>query len=180
MEFLEIISKAQKGDLRTASSLAMHLGPMVETMCRTHIKKSDTWKDASQMVFACFFKQLPSLHFEAKGALVNYLQTLVKNQCFKQLNKDTIYQKNLDIYYRLHADDNVEVENELESLLLAEDVQEMAKQLPDLLQMLFHRIVFEKCDYKDLSLELGIPESTLRSYMCRARKILKKIMYENL
>lgn len=176
MEFLEMVAKAQKGDLRAASLLAKNLGPMVENLCRKYIRQSDYWKDTSQVVFSYFFKQLPGLSFPGKGELVTYLNKLTKNQCLKQLHIDFRYQEKLDLYYCIHADDPVEVE--IESLVPDQDIidlKEMAEKLPDFLRMLVSRIVFEKCPYRELALELNIKEGTLRSHMCRARKILKKI-----
>ncbi len=181
MEFIEIVIKAQKGDLRAASLLAKELGPIVENMVKKYIKRSDDWKDTSQTVFTYFFKQLPTLEFPGKGELLSYLHTLVKNQCLKHLHSETTYQEKLEKYYTLHADDDVhvEIEMEIECLLLYEDIEKLVERLPDFLRMIFNRIVFEKCDYKDLAIELNIPEVTLRSHMCRARKILRKLMHEN-
>jgi len=125
-------------------------------------------EDVLQEGFVLIFKKLDT--FEFKGALFNWMRMVVVNVALRKLQKrsrkDTIY--NLDDVVEPSTD-----EDQI-SALAAEEILALIQELPDGYRSVFNLYVVEGYKHNEIAEKLNIGESTSRSQLTKAKRMLQK------
>jgi len=171
----ELVTKILQGDSRAFESLVKQYEKLVFHMICRLIKNDDDASDVCQEVFIKVYQGLDKFDFKAKLgtwiARIAYLTSINHLRKYKQ-----------ELQKKYEADD-VELDNyhfseeTPERLLIKKDVsayiQHLMLQLP--LQYrsvltLFHLEEFSHAEIQEIT---GMPEGTIKSYLFRARQLLK-------
>ncbi len=107
-------------------------------------------------------------HFEHKGSFEGWIRRIMVNECISYLRAQKKVSFLEDEYYREDAFNNIE------SNLNVEDLQALIDALPDGYKMIFNLYAIEGYKHQEIAAMLGISESTSKSQLHHARKMLQE------
>jgi RNA polymerase sigma-70 factor (ECF subfamily) len=107
---------------------------------------------------------------KSEGAFEGWLKKIAVNTCLDQLRKDKKLLTDVsldDVSHKLaHQDYSVEK-------LMADDLLKLVQALPDGYRTVFNLFAIEGYSHQEISVQLGISESTSKTQYLRARAYLK-------
>lgn len=179
----ETIQSILSGDERQFERIIRDYKKLVIHIVSRLISNPSTREEICQDVFVKVFKNLASFEFNSK--LSTWIARIAHNTTLSHLEK-----KKVSLYEdsNLESDEGVSYEQTISEDLwgnhLTPDVLLEQKDLRDLMQKeilslpdvyrtilgLFHG---DEMTYEEISTTMGIPEGTVKSYIFRARKMLK-------
>ena len=177
-----LVAKVLSGDTNAFGIIIKNTEGLVVQIIFKMISNAEDRKDLVQDVYLKVFKNLPGFRFQSK--LSTWIAQITYNSCFSYLEKkkplllDSLYDKgesNID-------EDDKEVgefnfsnptettifQIELNAILKAE-IEGLAP-LQKTLITLYHN---EELSYEEIAQITQLPEGTVKSYLFRARKVLK-------
>lgn len=175
----EIVNRILKNDLRAFELLVNQYEKLVFFVINRLVQNKQNKEDICQEVFIKIHHSLPSFRFQSKLSTwiariayltaVNYLKSNKGKSSYE-------YRENIDDYY--FTDDNPEVEliKKNTSVYVNHLIDQMPYQYKTVLT-LYHLNEFSLAEIKEIT---GIPEGTVKSYLFRARKILKEKLEKDL
>jgi RNA polymerase sigma-70 factor, ECF subfamily len=117
------------------------------------------------------FKQTGSLEAWMRRIMVNtalnFIRDRKREQIFTDQDPDTESIQDVD-----------DAEDPCGSNLSGEQLMELISSLPDGYRMVFNLYVMEDCTHREISEMLGISENTSKSQLSKARRFLRKRLYE--
>jgi len=139
-------------------------------LCLRYIVNEQEALETLMDAWLSFFGNIDSFEWRGDGSTKAWLKKIVTNQCLMRLRK-----KRLPVVTPKDMPEHVQSnEDDIIGHLAAKEILELLRQLPDMHRTVFNLCVFEDMSHHEVALMLGIPESTSRSYLFRAREILKK------
>lgn len=131
---------------------------------RHHLEAEDLLQDA----FIKVFNNLD--RFEGKGSFEGWIRRIVVNTALKNYNRSSFKKENIGLpeYH------DTPVNPEAISNLGEEELLKEIAALPDGYRIVFNLYVIEGYSHKEIAEELGIGESTSRSQLVKARKMLQE------
>lgn len=172
----QVVSGILKGDLRAFELLVKQYERLVFYVVSRLVNDKEDKEDICQEVFIKVHKSLPRFEFQSKLstwiARISYLTAI--NYAKKYNNKRQLqYPDDVDNYHFTNEDP----ETLLNKKEVAAYLDELIGQLPDnykTVLTLYHLNEFTCPEIEQIT---GMPEGTVKSYLFRARKLLKeKIM----
>lgn len=145
--------------------------PKVLTLCRRYIPDEHRAQDLMQDCFIKVFENIGQ-YDSKKGDFGGWLFRVCTNTILKYLRNSkkevpTVYLESLPEYEISEADfEKIPTEKILEAI----------RELPDGYRQVLNLFVFENWSHKEISKSLNITESTSRSQLTRAKKMLKIIL----
>ncbi len=138
------------------------------TVCRRYSRDDLEAEDVMQEGFVLVFKKLDTYSF--KGSLYSWMRTIMVNVALRKLQKksrrDTVY--NLDeVHEPMFEEDHI-------ANLSAEEILKHVQKLPDGYRNVFNLYVVEGFKHHEIAKKLMIGESTSRSQLTKARRMLQK------
>ena len=129
-------------------------------------------KDILQNAYIKIFHCLDQFDLK-KGNLDAWLSRIVINEALMHLRK----KKRMSLTDQVVKDDFESLSNpEIIMRLQAEDVLKLMNQLPDGYRIIFNMAVVEGYSHKEIAAQLNITESTSRSQLTRAKRLLKELL----
>ena len=180
---LEIIEGCKKSNPTHQRKLFEHFAPLMMTVCRRYttyqVEAFDILQDAFVNVFKCFLQ-----YDESKGNIEGWIRKIVINAAIQHWKK---YHKQMNMVSEDYINEN-NVAPVIESELNAEEILALINQLPPGFKLIFNLNAIEGYSHGEIAAMLNITESTSRSQLARARKMLqnainkkdKIIIYEKL
>lgn len=178
--YAQLISKARKNDRHAQRQLYETFAPKMLAVCRNYIRCRDM---AEEVMLNGFFKMFTHLNdFENQGSFEGWIRRIMVNECISHLRKSSKMNFVSDERLENTSDYATEIDTELE----AEEIQNLIDELPDGYKTVFVLYVMEGYKHKEISEMLEITESTSKSQLFKARKMLQekiknanKISYES-
>jgi RNA polymerase sigma-70 factor (ECF subfamily) len=125
-------------------------------------------QDVLQDAFVKIFTHIGN--YKSEGAFEGWLKKIAVNTCLDQLRKDKKLLTDVsldDVSHKLaHQDYSVEK-------LMADDLLKLVQALPDGYRTVFNLFAIEGYSHQEISVQLGISESTSKTQYLRARAYLK-------
>ena len=175
----EIVNRILKNDLRAFELLVKQYEKLVFFVIHRLVQDKQNKEDICQEVFIKIHHSLPSFRFQSKLstwiARIAYL-TAVNYVKSNKRRLQYEYPENIDKYY--FTDDNPE--RELIKKTTAVYVNYLIEQMPHQYKTvltLYHLKQFSLTEIKEIT---GIPEGSVKSYLFRARKLLKEKLEKDL
>ncbi|TRZ44503.1 RNA polymerase subunit sigma-70 [Robertkochia solimangrovi] len=162
-----LIRKAVLGDREAQRLIYERHASKMLSVCRYYIHDLQFAED---VMIKGFFKVFSSLgEFQSKGSFEGWVRRIMVRECIDYLR----VQKNV---FKVEEVDEESVEFEMyEDLYVdAEYIQRMIDNLPDGYRTVFLMYAIEGYSHKEISDLLSISESTSKSQLFKARKILKE------
>ena len=168
--YTTLISKASKGNRKAQQQLFDLFAPKMLSICRQYVKRNDIAEDVMITGFFKVFKNLES--YKAQGSFEGWIRRIMVNESISQLRRDK----------KLLFSDSEEIENSIEHVAYIEselgvaEIQKMIDSLPDGYKTVFVLYAVEGYKHGEIAELLNITESTSKSQLFKARKMLRSIV----
>ncbi|WP_184550842.1 RNA polymerase sigma factor [Mucilaginibacter sp. FT3.2] len=185
-----LVSRSVGGDRHAFGIIIKNTERLVTQLIFKMIPVPADRKDLAQDVFMKVYKNLPGFKFQSR--LLTWVGQITYNTCLNYLDKkkvvlidvrdddDDNQQQLLD---RLQQRDIARYDNEVERLLSAKELSVILNagmdKLPPVYKTLLSLYHQEELSYAEISEITNLPEGTVKSYLFRARKALKKNLLTN-
>ncbi len=137
------------------------------TVCRLYARHKEEAEDLLQDAFIKVFVNLPK--FEQNGSLEGWVRRIVINTALKHVKKSSF--KNEDIGIAVYHDPGVS--ETIISKISADELINIIGKLPTGYKLVFNLYAIEGYSHKEIGELLEIKESTSRSQLAKARKMLQ-------
>ena len=143
------------------------------SVCLRYASNRETAEDLLQEGFIKVFSAIGS--FEGSGSFEGWMRRIFVNTALEYLRKNDILKESVEI-------DNTEVLQEVDysaiERISADELMELIAELPPGFRTVFNMFVIEGYSHKEIGDALGITESTSRSQLTRAKRLLQKKLEE--
>ena len=126
---------------------------------------------AEEVMITGFFKVFTNLQsFKAEGSFEGWIRRIMVNQCISQLRKD----KKLDFNDTTVIENSIEHVSYQETNFEVDEIQKIIDTLPNGYKTVFVLHAIEGYKHSEISELLQISESTSKTQLFKARKLLQK------
>ena len=160
----QLIKRCLRGKLDAQRVLYEKYAGRLMTVCRRYARDNMEAEDFMQEGFIKIFKNLKS--FRGDGSLYGWMKTIMVHTALKQIKKATPFSD---------LQEGSAIQHEPSSImqLNTEDIIKQIQSLPSGYQTIFNLFHIEGYSHKEISALLDIGESTSRSQLTKARKMLQ-------
>lgn len=163
-----LIAKAIKKDRKAQRQLFEQFAPKMLSVCRQYIRCQDL---AEEVMLAGFFKVFTHLNeFQNKGSFEGWIRRIMINECISHLRRENRITFVSEAKLENTSDYSVEIDSDLE----VDDIQRLIDELPEGYKTIFVLYVVEGYKHGEIAEMLEISESTSKSQLYKARKMLQK------
>lgn len=182
MDDIELIRQVQRGELGAFKKVIVQNQKIVSKLAARMIYIEEDRKDIAQDTFIKVYKNIAKFNFESK--LSTWISRICYTTCLDYLKK-----KKSPLFSALQIiteeeDDSFEIamvtvkDEEIIELNFQKKetkkiINEEIKKLPVLMKVIIELFHNEEMSYKEMETILNIPMGTIKSYLYRARKIIK-------
>lgn len=163
----QLIKKAVREDKMAQKMIYDKYAPKMLSVCRMYIKDIQFAEDVMMKGFLKIFEKIKQ--FEQKGSFEGWIRKIMIREAidFHRKNK------------KLNFTDQFEENLQSEDILTSESdytayIQRLIDDLPEGYRTVFVMYVIEEYKHKDIAEVLNISESTSRSQLTKARKMLQE------
>jgi len=140
--------------------------PKMLSVCRQYVKDIHHAEDLMITAFMKVFTHLKN--FESKGSFEGWIRRIMVNECISYIRAQKKVSFLEDEYYKEDSFNNIE------SNLSVDDIQFLIDGLPEGYKMIFNLFAIEGYKHQEIADMLGISESTSKSQVFHARKMLQE------
>lgn len=172
-----LVEKVLSGNTQAFAIVVKSTERLVAQIVRKMVAHEEDQKDLVQIIYLKAYQSLSSFKFQCK--LSTWIGTIAYNQTINFLEKKKIPLSDID---DLHEDSTFNSENIEKEIFRKETVQMLEYEigkLPPLYQTLISLYHLEELPTKEIAAITNLPEGTIKSYLSRARKILKNRLEKN-
>jgi RNA polymerase sigma-70 factor (ECF subfamily) len=162
----ELIELAVEKNRHAQHQIYSNFAPRMLSVCRQYIKDDHQAEDIMITAFMKVFTNLKN--FEQKGSFEGWIRRIMINECisFIRVNKKLKFIEDENFFEERH--------NNIESQFSVEDIQFLIDNLPEGYKMIFNLHAIEGFKHQEIATMLGISESTSKSQLSHARKMLQE------
>lgn len=168
MNLSKTIIQAKARNKQAEKALFLQFAPLVLTLCRRYANQNVEAQDYLQECFILVFNKITQ-YDSTKGDFEGWLYRVCTNRILELMRKA---KKSLPLTYPDILPDQLLTKTEL-ATIPHEEVLKAIQQLPHGYREVFNLYVFEEWTHRQISEALGIAESSSRSQLTRAKKMLK-------
>jgi len=151
----QLVDKSQKGDMEAFRILIKRHEKGVYNLAYRMLKNVDDAKDAAQEIFLKVFGSLN--RFRGESSFATWLYRIATNECINRLKRP----KFLPI-------EELAEQNEIQQM-----VHKAMDELPDNYRLVITLRHLQGLSYNEITEALDLPVGTVKTYLFRAKKILK-------
>lgn len=185
----QLIADCKGFDEKAQRVLYERYSPVMFGVCLRYCQKREEAEDLLQEGFLTIFTKIGQ--YSGEGSFIGWMRRVMVNTVLMSFRKKSHSDHHLDIgevnELRIvhHYEDEIpdadpdDVKAMIEQADFSqEELLEAANKLPEGYRMVFNLSVVEGYKHKEVAEALGISESTSKSQLLRARKVLQKNLYE--
>lgn len=160
-----LIKKAIQNNRAAQKQLFDQHSPKMLGVCRQYVKDLH---HAEDLLLKGFLKVFTNLHtFKNEGIFEGWIRRIMVNTCISHLRKKNIIDlSDEDFVFNAAATDNLENTT-------VNDIQKLIDALPDGYRVVFNLFAIEGYKHSEIAKKLKISESTSKSQLFKARKLLQ-------
>lgn len=163
----QLIQQCLRGDSSAQRLFYERHSKMLYGVCLRYARNSAEAQDMLQEGFIRIFRYLPD--FQQKGSLEGWLRRIVVNVALRMIQASfSKYEIPVDTMPDSGADAAILPQ------LSAEELMRIIRRLPDGYRVVFNLFAIEGYSHAEIAAQLNIDESTSRSQLTKARKLLRK------
>ena len=171
MELSKIISLIKQKDSKAEKALFLRLAPRVLTICRRYASQNVEAQDYMQECFILIYTKI-HLYNPDKGPFEGWMYRVCRNRILELLRKTSTQ---VNVTYpedlpepQLTKEDFVAIPRSV--------ILDCIQQLPSGYREVFNLYVFEGWSHRQIGQQLDIAETTSRSQLTRAKKLLQHLL----
>ncbi len=132
-------------------------------------------EDANDAVQDTFLKAVRALpRFEVGRPLLPWLLRINSNCCVDILRGRRVVLESIDFHEHSLSDSRLDVGDGVESSMGLDSIRDAIQRLPDRYRQIVMMRHFRHMDVCEIAAELGKPEGTIKSWLFRARAMLRQ------
>lgn len=166
----ELIDGCVKGDRQCQKELFERYGGVMLSVCRRYTRHQMEAEDILQDSMVKVFRNIDRFKFE--GSFEGWIRRIVVNTALKNYQKSSFQKEQIG----LESYQEGTMEPEAFSKLQEEELLKMIATLPDGYRIVFNMYVIEGFSHKEIAEQLNIKESTSRSQLVKARRMLQELL----
>lgn len=171
---LELIRRCSEGELRAQETLYKRWFSFAMSVAVRYTADEDV---AMNVVNDSFMKVLDKINeFDHTKPFRSWYGKILVNSAIDNYRRNTKHSSHLEIS---EIETTVEQEPAIEAELTAGDILLLYRKLPEHYRVTFNLFEMEGYTHAEISQKLGITESTSRSNLARARKLLRQLYLKN-
>ena len=165
-----LIKKAIQNDREAQEQLFVRHSPKMLGVCRQYVKDIQHAEDLLLSGFLKVFTKLAT--FKHEGSFEGWIRRIMVNTCISHLRKKSLIE--------LSDEDFVFNEAATESLenTSVTEIQKLIDALPEGYKMVFNLFAIEGFKHSEIADLLGVSESTSKSQLFKARRLLQENYYK--
>ncbi len=168
-----IVERIIQGDQNAFRELIQMHEKLVYHMISRLVDKKEDREDLCQEVFLKVFRKLPGFRFQSR--LSTWIATIAYRMALNHLKKTKKWQiSELDYASYKLKDNSSQADVNMNRNDLCQQVHQMIRQLPEQYRIVLTLYHLEDMPYAEIALVCDMPEGTVKSYIFRARKLLKE------
>ncbi|MFK8058790.1 MAG: RNA polymerase sigma factor [Polaribacter sp.] len=161
-----LIKKASNNNREAQEQLFKQHSPKMLGVCRQYVKDLH---HAEDLLLQAFLKVFTNLHkFKHEGSFEGWIRRIMVNTCISYNQKKNVINLS-DEEYVFNDSATESLEN-----TSVEDIQRLIDQLPEGYKMVFNLFAIEGYKHSEIAEKLGVSESTSKSQLFKARKLLQQ------
>lgn len=172
-----LVNKILSGDTRAFAMIVKNTERLVAQIVRRMIDNEEDQKDLVQDIYMKAYRNLSSFKFQSK--LSTWVGTIAYNTTINHLEKKKIQFYDIDLLHENVLINSETAEKNIFKSETTEALKEEINNLPPLYKTLISLYHVEELPNKEISEITNLPEGTIKSYLFRARKILKENLEKN-
>jgi RNA polymerase sigma factor (sigma-70 family) len=165
-----LIKKASTNNREAQEQLFAQHSPKMLGVCRQYVKDLHHAEDLMLQGFLKVFTNLQK--FKNEGSFEGWIRRIMVNTCLSYLRKKNL----VDLSDEEYVFNDAATES-LENTSL-EDIQKLIDKLPNGYKMVFNLFAIEGYKHSEIAAQLDISESTSKSQLFKARKLLQENYYK--
>ncbi|MEO1517600.1 MAG: sigma-70 family RNA polymerase sigma factor [Bacteroidota bacterium] len=162
-----LVHKCQQGDPHYQRELVVRYSPMLLTVCRRYSRDEAAAKDILQESLIKILRGI--VNYQPIGSFEAWMRRIAINTALQSFDKKCFQNE----VYTIEQIPERTIVPDVYSRLEAEELMQLIAQLPQGYQQVFNLFAIEGYSHKEIGELLGIEESTSRSQLLRARKLLQ-------
>jgi RNA polymerase sigma-70 factor, ECF subfamily len=190
-----LVSECIKHNSYAQRELYDRYAPKMRAICFRYASSADEAKDILQDAFIKIFQKLGQ--FSGSGSLEGWIKRIVINTAIESFNRrkkcnhvsiDEVNEGEFGTDGENASAEGIEVDKKdfagsfsldllIEANLTKEELTGAMNKLPEIFRLVFNLFFIENYSHKEISEILGIDETTSRTRVLRARKLLQKEIY---
>jgi RNA polymerase sigma-70 factor (ECF subfamily) len=164
----EIIKGCLKDKEASQRALYDRYAGKMYMICLRYAKSREEAEDILQEGFVAIFDNIKK--FRSEGSFEGWMRRIMVNTALKTYHKQRFHNEQLELSdYDTHFEDPQAV-----AMLSTKELLELISALPDGYRLVFNLYAIEGYSHKEIADKLGISESTSRSQLLKARKMLQR------
>lgn len=164
----ELIEGCKKGNRQCEKEIFLRFAGRLHTVCRRYARHSMEAEDWLQDGFIRIFEKINQFNFE--GSFEGWMRRIVVNVALKHIQKPD-FKNGVD---DLEPDMEPAAEPEIISRLSEDNLLQLIHRLPEGYKIVFNLHALEGFSHQEIAALLKIEESTSRSQLTKARKLLQR------
>lgn len=168
----QLIEGCLKRNPKYQKGVFQRYAPKMLAVCRRYARHEMEAEDMMQDGFIKVFRYLES--FGNRGSFEGWIRRIMINTALKHCSKSAFKKESIGVEKL--------PENSINPVIFSklgiDELMELVSQLPDGYRIVFNLYVVEGYSHKEIAENLGIGESTSRSQLVKARRILQKKVEE--
>jgi len=177
----QLVDKSQKGDMEAFRMLIKRHEKSVYNLAYRMLKNVEDAKDAAQEIFLKVFASLNS--FRGESSFATWLYRIATNECINRLKRPKFL--SLEELRREYENEEKPIEPPQlidasplpEELAEQREIQQLVHkamdELPDHYRLVITLRYLQGLPYDEIAEALGLPVGTVKTYLFRAKNILK-------
>lgn len=163
-----LIQEAKNGDRKSIELLYKQFYGYAMSVA---LRYSNSREEACEIINDSFMKAFDKLdHYDPQNSFKGWLRRILINTSIDYYRKNIKHTAVMDI----EKADAETLEADVFDRLSAEDILGILRDLPEILRIIFNMYEIEGYSHIEISEQLGIPSSTSRTYLARAKKKLRE------
>lgn len=179
----QFIQKLKQCDKKAFGDLFNNYSGLIKAIAFRYLKNWDNAEDILQETFVTIYRKIHQ--YSGKGSFEGWIKRIAVNNCLRFINeKQKRYFDDITSYQiaEENESDAINVEDQ-KSLVTKTDfsqqeILEVVSELPDGFRIVFSMYVLEEYKHKEIAELLNISESTSKTQLLRARKLIQKKLYK--
>jgi len=172
MTEIELVQGCLKEKRSYQKALFDKYAPKMLSVCKRYARHSMEAEDLLQDAFVRIFDKLGT--FRGDGSLEGWIRRIVVHACIRNYRKSSFKKEQ----FGLESLPEEPVEAEAVDRLGVEELLKMISGLPDGYRMVFNLFAIEGYSHAEVAEMIGCGESTSRSQLAKARKMLQSMVVE--
>ena len=166
-----LIKKAIKNNREAQHVLFQLHAPKMLSVCRYYIKDTQF---AEEVMLNGFFKVFQNLKkFKAEGSFEGWIRRIMVRESISFLRQKKQIEFSTDV-----IEDDLNHSNNIQTNIEVAEIQQLIDNLPEGYKIVFIMYAIEGYKHQEIASILGISESTSKSQLFKARKVLQQKIKE--